>query len=122
MLLGEGPPPLEALPHAQLGLPGPLLVLHLGDELDDVRQRLGRPPVVRHAGDLAAELQHRDLLSLRETDLVQDLHPLGLTQDVVIQRPLGDPVPGAGLGEPQLLGDDGLDGVLELRLTPVGQL
>ena len=112
MFLGEGPPPLEALSHAQLELSALLLGLHLSDEGNNVGQRLGRPPVVRHAGDLTAELQHGDLLSFRETDLVQDLHPLGFTQNVVIQSALGDPVPGAGLGEPQLLGDDRLDGVL----------
>ena len=118
VLLGEGPPPLEALPRGQTEL-RLLAVFELGDELDDVTERPGGSPVVRHVGDLAAELQDGHLLGLRQPHLVQHLHPLGLAQDVVVERPLGYPVPGTGLGKPQPLSDDGLDGVLELGLAPV---
>ena len=114
VFLGEGPPPLESLPPTQAELGLLPLQLQLGDELDDVREGPGGPPVVRHVGDLAAELQHGHLLGLGEPDLVEDLHPLGLAEDVVVESPLGYPVPGAGLGEPQPLGDHGLDGVLQL--------
>ena len=118
MLLGERPPPLEALPHRHLKVLVPGLGLQPSDKVDDVPQRPRRPPVVGHGGDLAAVLQDGQLLGLRQPEVVEHLHPLRLAEDVVVERALGDPVLGAGLGEAHLLGYDSVDGLLQLALGP----
>ena len=118
VLLGESPPPLEALSHAHCEVCLALLGLEHRYELSDVPQGARGPPIVRHAGDLAAELEHGHLLVLGEPDLFEDEHPLRLAEDVVVERSLGDAILGAGLCEPQLLCDHRLDRLLQLGLTP----
>ena len=57
MLLSESPPPPEALPHTQLEILLSFLLLKTSNTLDDVLERAGGPPVVRHGGDLTTELK-----------------------------------------------------------------
>ena len=118
VFLGEGPPPLEHCLGAHGEVRLPRLVLQFDDELPHCLEGGGGPPVVRHPRDLAAELQHLLLLLSSQADLVQHLHPAGLAQDVVVQSPLGYPVLDTGLGEPQLLFDDAVDGLVHLCLGP----
>ena len=118
VLLSECPPPLKA----ELEVHGKALLsrlpLELDDKVPDPLQGVRGPPVVGHQGDLAAELHDLHLLGVCEPDGVEHLHPAGLAQDVVIQRPLGDPELDAGLGEPQPLRDDAVDGFKHLTLGP----
>ena len=117
-LLCESPPPLETEleVHVEALLPRPSL--ELDHEVPDPLQGVRGTPVVGHHRDLAAELHHLHLLGAGQSDGVEDLHPAGLAQDVVIQRPLGDPELDAGLGKPQPLGDHAVDGFKHLTLGP----
>ena len=76
MLLSESPPPPEPLPHAQLEILLSFLLLKTSNALDDVFERAGGSPVVRHGGDLTTELKDRQFLSLCQIHLVKDSHPL----------------------------------------------
>ena len=115
MLLAEGPPPSKAHQTGQFQLTG---TGHLFDEGDDVLQRLVGAPVVRHHRRLAAEIQDGVLVVGVQSDLVEDQHPLGFAQNVVVQRPFGDAVVRRGLREPHPLRHDGLDGLLQLLFRP----
>ena len=76
MLLSERPPPIEPLPHAQLEILLSCLLLKTSNVLDDVFERAGGSPVVRHGGDLTTELKDSQFLSLCQPHLLEDSHPL----------------------------------------------
>ena len=118
VFLGEGPPPLEHRLGAHAEVFTALLLLQLDDELPDRLEGGGGPPVVGHPGHLAAELQDLLLLVSGQPHLLQDPHPAGLAEDVVVEGPLGYPVLDTGLGEPELLVDDAVDGLVHLCLGP----
>lgn len=121
VLFAEGPPPAEASQTLKLkvGVSRPTQLLN---KAQYGMQTLFGAPVERRDRDLATELKHGVLLVGREARLVQHHHALGLAQDVVVQRSLGDAVLGRGLREAHLLSDHGLDGLLELGLRPHGRL
>jgi len=85
---------------------------HILDERHDVLQRFVSSPVVRHHRRLAAKVQDGVLIGGVQSDLVEDQHPLGFAEDVVVQGAFGDAVVRRGLREAHPLRDDGLDGLL----------
>lgn len=121
VLLAEGPPPAKARQpgegKARLALPPELL-----DEAEYRAEGLFRPAVVGTDADVAAELEDGRLLGPVEARLLEDHHPLGLAEYVVVERALGYAVLARGLGEAHLLRDHGLDGLLQLLPRPRGRL
>ena len=105
MLLSEGPPPPEPLPHAKLEILLSFLLLKTSNALDDVFERAGGSPVVRHGGDLTTELKERQLLGLCQPHLLKNSHPLGFSQNIVVQGSFRNAISRAGLCKPQLLCD-----------------
>lgn len=57
-----------------------------------------------------------------QTGLLEDHHPLGFAEDVVVERAFRDAVLGRRLGEAHLLVHHGLDGFLEIVPRPCGCL
>lgn len=121
VLLAKGPPPAEA---RQSGEHEAGIVLS-PETLDEVEYRVQgflRAPIVRTDADVAAELEHCRLLARIEGGLLEDHHPLGLAEDVVVEGALRDAVLGRRLGEAHLLGHHGLDRLLEIVPRPRGRL
>lgn len=104
------PPPKPRQPcKHESGVARPPQLLHV---VEDGLERLLRPPVVGRDGDVAAELQNRSLFGVRQSCFLQDGHPLGFAQDVVVEGAFGYAKAGGGLGEAHLLADHRLDGLL----------
>lgn len=117
VLFAKRPPPPEPRQSSEheSGIAHPPQLLHV---VEDGVERLLRPPVVGRDGDVAAELQDRGLFGVRQSCFLQDGHPLGFAQDVVVEGAFGYAEAGGGLGETHLLADHRLDGLLELALGP----
>ena len=117
VLLAEGPPPPEPREaveaEARIALSPQLL--HVAEYR--VEGFLGAA-IIRADADVAAELEHGLLLRLIQARLLQHHHPLGLAEDVVVERALGYAVLARGLGEAHLLRDHRLDRLLQLLPRP----
>ncbi len=95
-LFAEGPPPTKGPFEAEACHEDAIVFavskLHLSDKVDDGLEAAMRPPVIRHRSDLAAKLEEGAFLLRRQLDLLEGLKTLGLAQDVVVQRALGNAV------------------------------
>jgi len=95
------------------------------ETLDEVQyriQRFFRAPIVRADADVAAEFEYRRFLARIEGGLLEDHHPFGLAEDVVVESAFRDAVLGGRLGEAHLLSHHGLDRLLEIVPRPCGSL
>jgi len=121
VLLAKGPPPAKARQagedEVRVALPP--------ESLDKVQYRvqgLLRAPIVWADADVAAEFEDRRFLARIEAGLLEDHHPLGLAEYVVVEGALRDAILGRRLGEAHLLGYHGLDRLLEIVPRPRGRL
>lgn len=121
VLLAKGPPPAEARQPGEheTGVVFPPETL---DEVQYSVQGLLRAPIIRADADVTAELEHRRFLAWIEGGLLENHHPLGLAEDVVVERALRDTVLGGRLSEAHLLSHHGLDRLLEIVPRPRGRL
>lgn len=121
VLLAKRPPPAEA------GQPGEheAGVMLSSETLNEIQYRVQgffRAPIVRTNANVAAEFEHCRFLAWIEGGLLEDHHPLGLAENVVVESALRDAVLGGRLGEAHLLGHYGLDRLLEIVPRPRGRL
>lgn len=121
VLLAKGPPPAETRQPGEHETG----VVFPPETLDEVQYRvqgLLRAPIIRADADVAAEFEHRRFFVRIEGGLLEDHHPLGLAENVVVEGAFRDPVLGRRLGEAHLLGHYGLDRLLEIVPRPRGRL
>ena len=121
-LLAKCPPPFKGLPHGKLVVLDPISLLEHFDIGHDSDERPRRPPIVGHHGDVARVFEDGHILIVAQPDLLQHPRPLGLSQDVVVQGPLGNLEPRRSLSESHLLRKHRGDGLSKLSLRPGGQL
>lgn len=121
VLLAKGPPPAEARQPGEHEA-GVVLPPEALDEVQYSVQGFLRAPIVRADADVATEFEDRRLLAWIEGGLLEDHHPLGLAEYVVVESALRDAVLGGRLSEAHLLSHHGLDRLLEIMPRPRGRL
>lgn len=121
MLFAEGPPPTEARQSSENKVRIALL-FELLDKIQYRIQRFLRAPIVRADADVTAELKHGRFLVRLEAGLLEDHHPFGFAEDVVVEGAFRDAVFGRRLSEAHLLGHHSLDRLLEIMSRPRGCL
>lgn len=121
VLLAKSPPPAEARQPGEHET-GIVLPPETLDEVQYSVQGLLRTPIVRADADVAAEFEDRRLFAWIEGGLLEDHHPLGLAEYVVVESALRDAVLGGRLSEAHLLSHHGLDRLLEIMPRPRGRL
>lgn len=117
VLLTEGPPPSEACKSCESKVRVPFAP-QCFDEIQNIFERFFCPSVIWGDGNVTTELEYGRLFVQVETGLLEDHHPVGLAEYVIVEGALGDAVVRGRLREPHRLCYYGLDSVFQLRLRP----